>query len=48
MFTALNASLQKHVDDVDDDKDYFYLFLGNVNGCIDENNGTKYLIFSPA
>ena len=29
------------------DKDFLYLFLDDVDGYIEENNGIKYLVFSP-
>ena len=35
-----------YVDHVDDDKDYFYLFLDDVNGYTEENYGIKYLVFT--
>ena len=35
-----------HVDHVDDDKDYSYLFLDDVNGYTEENYGIKYLVFT--
>ena len=37
----------KTLDHVDDDKDYLYLFLDDINEYIEENDGTKYLIFNP-
>ena len=32
---------------VDDDKDYLYLFIDDVHGCIEENDGIKYSVFTP-
>ena len=32
---------------VDHDKDFLYLFLDDINGHIEENNGIKYLFFTP-
>ena len=37
----------KTLDHVDDDKDYLYLFLDDINEYIEEKDGIKYLIFSP-
>ena len=37
----------KTLDNVDDEKDYLYLFLDDINEYIEENDGTKYLIFNP-
>ena len=34
----------KTLDYIDDDKDYLYLFLDDVGGYIEENNGNKYLV----
>ena len=31
----------------DDDKDFLYLFFDDVDVYIEENNGIKYLIFTP-
>ena len=31
---------------IDDDKDYFYLFLDDVDEYIEENDGIKYLVFA--
>ena len=31
---------------VDNDKDFLYLLLHDVNGYIEENTGTKYLVFA--
>ena len=35
------------IDRNDNDEDYIYLFLDDVDGHIEENNGIKYLIFFP-
>ena len=35
----------KTLGHIDDDKDYLYLFLDDVDGCIEENDGIKYLVF---
>ena len=32
---------------VDHDKDFLYLFLDDVNGHIEENDGIKHLFFTP-
>ena len=32
---------------VDDDKDFLYLFFNDVDGCIEENDGIKSLVFTP-
>ena len=37
----------KTLDHLDDDKEYLYLFLDDINEYIEENDGTKYLIFNP-
>ena len=37
----------KTLDHVDDNKHYLYLFLDDINGHIKENNGIKYLEFTP-
>ena len=34
------------IDRTDNDEDYLYLFLDDVNGYIEENNGIKYLVFT--
>ena len=38
----------KTLDHVDDGRDYLYLFLDDVDGYIEENNGIKHLVFTPA
>ena len=35
------------VDRTDNDKDFLYLFVHNVDRHIEENNGIKYLGFTP-
>ena len=35
------------IDRADNDKDFLYLFLDVLDGHIEENNGTKYLVFTP-
>ena len=37
----------KTLDHIDDDKDYLYLCLDDVDGYIEENDGIKYLVFTP-
>ena len=37
----------KIVDHIDDDKDYLYLLVDDVDGYIKENDGVKYLVFNP-
>ena len=37
----------KILDHIDDDKDYLYLFLDDVDGYIEENDGIKYLGLTP-
>ena len=32
---------------VDHDKDFLYLFLDDIDGHIEENDGIKYLVFTP-
>ena len=32
---------------VDHDKDFLYLFLDDVSGHIEENDGIKHLFFTP-
>ena len=49
-FTTLNTSLPKspnpvNIDKTDNDEDYLYLFLDDVDGYIEENDGIKYLVF---
>ena len=51
IFTTLNTSLQKShnrvsIDRTDNDEDYLYLFLDDVDGYIGENDGIKYLVFA--
>ena len=36
------------VDRTDCDEDFLYFFLDDVDEFIEENNGTKYLVFTPA
>ena len=36
----------KSLDHVDDDKDYLYFFLDDVDGYIEESDGIKYLVFA--
>ena len=36
----------KSLHHIDDDKDYFYLFLDDVDEYIEENDGIKYLVFA--
>ena len=38
----------KALDRVNDDNDYLYLFLDDVDRCIKLNDGIKYLVFTPA
>ena len=50
IFTTLNTSLPKshnplNIDKTDNDEDYLYLFLDDVDGYIEENDGIKYLVF---
>ena len=50
IFTTLNTSLLKshnpvNIDKTDNDEDYLYLFLDDVDGYIEENDGIKYLVF---
>ena len=35
------------IDRTDNDQDFLYLFFDDVHGYIEENNGIKYLGFSP-
>ena len=35
------------IDRTNNDKDYLYLFLDDVDGYIEENDGIKYLVFIP-
>ena len=35
------------IDRADNDEDFLYLFFDDVDGHIKENNGIKYLIFTP-
>ena len=37
----------KTLDHNNDDKDYLYLSLDDVDGYIEENDGIKYLAFTP-
>ena len=37
----------KTLDHNNDEKDYLYLSLDDVDGCIEENDGIKYLAFTP-
>ena len=32
---------------VDHHKDFLYLFLDDIDGHIEENDGIKYLVFTP-
>ena len=52
LFSTLNTPLRKSPDhanvDNDDDKDFLYLFLDDVDVHIEENNGIKYLVFTSA
>ena len=34
------------IDRTDNDKDYLYLFLDDVDGYIERNNGINYLVFA--
>ena len=36
----------KTLGHIDDDKDYLYLFLDDVDGYIEESNGIRYLVFA--
>ena len=36
------------IDRTDNDEDFLYLFLDDVDGYIEENDGIKYLVFTPA
>ena len=36
------------IDGTNNDEDFLYLFLDDVDGRIEENNGIKYLAFTPA
>ena len=38
--------ITKILDHIDDNKDYLYLFLDDVDGHIVENNGIKDLVFT--
>ena len=33
------------IDRTDNDEDFLYLFLGDLDRCIEKNNGIKYLVF---
>ena len=49
---SLNIYYIKHIPTknlvhVDDGRDYLYLFLDDVDGYIEENNGIKHLVFTP-
>ena len=35
------------IDRTDNDEDFLYLFLDDVDGYIEENDGIKYLVFTP-
>ena len=37
----------KALDRVNDDNNYLYLFLDDVDRCIKLNDGIKYLVFTP-
>ena len=37
----------KILDHVGDDKDFLYLFLDDADGYTEENDGIKYLVFTP-
>ena len=52
IFTTLNTSQQKSsnhvcIDRTDNIEDFLYLFLDDVDGHIEENNGIKYPFFPP-
>ena len=52
IFTTLNTSQQKSsnhvcIDRTDNNEDFLYLFLDDVDGHIEENNGIKNLVFTP-
>ena len=34
------------IDRTDNDEDYLYFFLDDVDGCIKESDGNKYLVFA--
>ena len=36
------------IDGTNNDEDFLYLFLDDVDGRIEENNGIQYLAFTPA
>ena len=38
--------LTKTLECIDNEKDYLYLFLDDVDGYIEESNGIKYLVFT--
>ena len=33
------------IDRTDNDEDFLYLFLDDVDGCTEKTNGIKYLVF---
>ena len=52
IFATLNTSQQKSsnhvcIDRTDNNEDFLYLFLDDVDGHIEENNGIKYPFFPP-
>ena len=52
VFITVNISLENpnrvKVDRTNCDEDFLYFFLDDVDEFIGENNGTKYLVFTPA
>ena len=45
-YIPTKSSNRVSTDRTDNDKDYLYLFLNYVDGCIEENDGIKYLVFA--
>ena len=47
-YIPANSPKRVSIDKTDNDEDLLYLFLNDVDGYIEENNGIKYLVFTPA
>ena len=45
-YIPTKSSNRVSIDKTDNDEDYLYLFLDDVDGHIEENNETKYPVFS--
>ena len=46
-YIATKSSDRVSIDRTDNDKDYLHLYLDDVDGYIEENDGIKYLVFAP-